>query len=41
MLWHCYMFRKYLNCVLDLLDDGVTFFTVSVSGHCSLSLFLI
>ena len=35
------MFRKNLNCVLDLLDEGVTLFTVSVSGLCSLSLFLI
>jgi len=27
--------------VLGLLDEGVTLFTVSVSGLCSLSLFLI
>ena len=35
------MLRKYLNCVLDWLDKGVTLFIVSVSGLCSLSLFLI
>jgi len=33
--------QEILRVGLDLLDDGVTLFTVSASGLCLLSLFLI